>query len=484
MYILRCIGCVAFSVAQAIMVFGQGNPTGLKPNIILIIGDDISYDDIGCYGNSKVKTPHIDSLSSQGIRFDNMYVTSSSCSPSRTSLLTGRYPHNTGAAELHEPLPAHLTFFPELLQQAGYYTALAGKWHEGPETARAYDRMEVGRKNGEGGEERWMDVLDTAYASGRPFFLWLASVDAHRPWSADSQFNVLHDPEREVEIPPTLLGDGETRKDLASYYNEIGRLDSYVGKIVHSLRKKKILDHTVIIFMADNGRPFPGSKTRLQDRGLKVPFIVYWPQRIGQTAVTEALCSGVDVGPTILDMASVMPSPDMQGKSFLSVLKNPSLSFRNHVFSEHNWHDFEAYERAVRTKDYLYVYNGRPQFDNGGSMDVRESPSYGVLEKQLSSGKLSELQREPFTKPRPQEEFYVMSSDSLQIRNEINNASYKRQIRQLRRVLRRWQRETGDTEPKVLTHPVAKPGGGFSKVKGEMPGASRDATHNNNKGPF
>src|SRR5690606_24031382 len=115
---------VPLAVSGPVVAQTKTNP----PNIILVIGDDISYDDIGCYGNGKVRTPNIDRLSETGIRFNNMYVTSSSCSPSRTSLLTGRYPHNTGAAELHEPLPAHLTFFPELLQKAGYYTALAGKW--------------------------------------------------------------------------------------------------------------------------------------------------------------------------------------------------------------------------------------------------------------------------------------------------------------------------------------------------------------------
>lgn len=455
------------------------------PNIILVIGDDISYDDIGCYGNSKVKTPNINWLSEAGIRFNNMYVTSSSCSPSRTSLLTGRYPHNTGAAELHEPLPPHLTFFPELLQKAGYYTALAGKWHEGPETARAYDRMEVGRKrNGEGGEKQWLDVLDTAHASGKPFFLWLASIDAHRPWSADSQFNVLHDPERDVVVPAPLWDDDTTRRDLASYYNEISRLDSYVGKIMQRLREKKILDNTVVIFMADNGRPFPGSKTRLQDRGLKVPFVVYWPEQVGPAGVAEALCSGIDVGPTILDIAGITPSPDMQGRSFVSVLKNPSSSFRNYVFSEHNWHDFEAYERAVRTKGYLYVYNGRSQLDNGGSRDVRNSPSYRSLERLIGSGRLSDLQRDPFVKPRPREEFYVVAADSSQVRNEIGNPLYADHIDRMRDILHRWQRETGDTEPEVLTHRVAKPDGKFRKVKGEMPGASRNATHNHNKGPF
>ena len=142
-----------------------------KPNIILIIGDDISWDDIGCYGNPSVHTPNIDKLAAEGLLFNNAFITSSSCSPSRCSIITGRYPHNTGAAELHTPLPAHLKFFPELLRQNGYFSALLAKWHEGENTRRAYDTLITGMdKNGSGGEAQWINVLRYR-PKNKPFFL-------------------------------------------------------------------------------------------------------------------------------------------------------------------------------------------------------------------------------------------------------------------------------------------------------------------------
>jgi N-sulfoglucosamine sulfohydrolase len=141
-----------------------------QPNIILIIGDDISWDDIGCYGNTGVHTPNIDRLASEGLKFNNAFLTSSSCSPSRCSIITGRYPHNTGAAELHTPLPKYLKLFPELLRAKGYYSALVGKWHEGESTARAYDTLLPGTAhNGSGGELQWVNMLQMR-PKDKPFF--------------------------------------------------------------------------------------------------------------------------------------------------------------------------------------------------------------------------------------------------------------------------------------------------------------------------
>ena len=115
-----------------------------RPNIVFFIADDVSQDDFGCYGHPVIKTPHIDSLAANGMRFDNAYLTTSSCSPSRCSIITGRYPHNTGAPELHVRLPQQQVRFPELLREAGYYTVLSGKNHMFANKDRAFDRITGG----------------------------------------------------------------------------------------------------------------------------------------------------------------------------------------------------------------------------------------------------------------------------------------------------------------------------------------------------
>jgi arylsulfatase A-like enzyme len=457
-----------------------------KPNIILIIADDVSWDDLGCYGNTSVHTPNLDKIASEGLRFTNAFVTSSSCSPSRSSIITGRYPHNTGAAELHTPLPAHLTFFPELLKKEGYYTAQAGKWHEGEHTKRAYDTLIEGDINGAGGEDQWMMLLKNR-PSDKPFFLWLAPYDAHREWQPDDK-NISHDPS-EITVPSTLADTKETRDDLVAYYNEIARLDSYVGHLEKELQEQHIADNTILIFMSDNGRPFPGSKTRLYDRGVKTPFLIKWPKGISRSGIIcNSLISSIDIAPTLLKLAGVESSSSIQGESFERLLQQPQTPFRSFIFTEHNWHDYEAYERAVRTLNFLYIMNLRPKFANQGPLDAVNSPSFRALMNARTTGTLTRIQQDIFISPRPSEEFFLVTKDPEQQNNLIKNPKYKMDVLRLRKILLTWQKETGDTQPTNLTPDWYDRKNGKELPekgkRGEMPGASSHADKLNGKGPF
>ena len=458
------------------------------PNIVFVIADDVNWNDVGCYGNPKIQTPNIDRLARQGIRFTNVFLTASSCSPSRTSILTGRYPHNTGSPELHTPLPAHLPLLPEALRQRGYYTALAGKWHEGPNTRRAYDTLLVDRNaNGEGAEQQWVNLM-RARPKDKPFFFWLAAIDAHRPWSAH-QYGHRHDPKTDVVVPPTLVDTPETRQDLAAYYDEIARLDYYVGELEKELARQGILDNTIFVFTSDNGRPFPGSKTRVYDTGMKTPFIIKWPGGIANRSVTSSgLVSSIDIAPTLLKLTDVAIPETMQGRSFDALLKKPDTPFRQYVFSEHNWHDYAAYERAVRSKDFLYLINKHPELDNGGSIDVNQSPSAKALKTAHKAGKLSPFQNDVFLAPRPADEFFDCRKDPIQARNEVNNPEYAGEVARLQRVLKQWQTETGDSFPEKPTpdwyhRETGKPLP-EQNHRGELPGQATHADHINAKGPF
>lgn len=422
-----------------------------KPNFVLIIADDVGWDDIGCYGNSVVKTPNIDKLASQGLQFNNAFLTASSCSPSRCSIISGKYPHSNGAAELHTPLPANEIPFPLILKENGYYTAQAGKWHLGPNIYHAFDRYtdNNGYKNGDGGEDNWIPFLKDR-PKDKPFFFWLASHDAHRPWGADD-FHITHNPE-DIEVPLFFENTPETRQDMASYYNEIGRFDYFIGEIRNELDKQGVLENTVIIVMSDNGRPFPRCKTRVYDSGMKTPFIVFWPEGIANKGeLSESLISAVDIAPTILEMAGVEIPKKYQGKSFLPVIKNPSAEIRTIVFSEHNWHDYEAHERMARTKDFLYVLNSRPNLTNCGPADSKTSPTQHALNKVRDSGKLTPAQADIFISPRPQEELFDVNNDPLQLVNLASIPLYQNKLKEMRTILTNWQFNTGDTTPDDLT---------------------------------
>lgn len=457
--------------------------------MVFIIADDVSWNDFGCYGNEDVNTPHIDRLAESGMRFTNVYLTASSCSPSRTSIISGRYPHNTGAPELHMPLPGHLDIFPEQLQQAGYYTGASGKWHMGEPAKRGFDTLVIsGDLVGPGGEDQWVNLLRER-PKDRPFFFWFAAFDAHRGWSADTCENP-HKP-GELSVPAGLADRPATRQDLASYYNEIQRFDRYVGAVYETLMSQGVADNTLIIVMADNGRPFPRAKTRVYDSGMKTPFVVWWPRGIARPgAVCDAMVSMVDLAPTLVEMAGEEPSGSYQGRSFQQLFREPGRDFRTYVFSEHNWHDYEAYERMVRTGSSLYLINRRPQFPNAGPADAVTSPSMQDLKRLRDSGLLNPEQKDVFLVPRPEEELYDCRIDPGQVTNVVEDPRYSKQRQELRAILSRWQRETGDTEPDSLTPSwylrdttayVKTPMHG---IRGETPGAANNADEVLEGGPF
>ena len=172
-----------------------------KPNFIFFIADDVSQEDFGCYGHPSLKTPNVDRLAASGMRFDNAYLTTSSCSPSRCSIITGRYPHNTGAPELHVVLPDAQIRFPELLREAGYYTVLSGKNHMFSNEDRAFDKITDG--GGPGREEDWVGHVQNR-PKDKPFFFWLASSDAHRGWSINDEAP-HYDPNDVVILPYMVM---------------------------------------------------------------------------------------------------------------------------------------------------------------------------------------------------------------------------------------------------------------------------------------
>jgi N-sulfoglucosamine sulfohydrolase len=456
-----------------------------RPNFVLIIGDDISVDDFGCYGHPHIRTPNIDALAAGGVRFTNAYLTASQCSPTRCSLITGRYPHNTGAPELHMPLPEGQPLFPLKLKEGGYYTAAAGKWHLGSYAKAAFTRRVSGEGPGE--EENWVSCLRER-PQDRPFFMWFASTDAHRRWNPDEHAKT-HNPEDAV-IPPYMADLPGTRKDLACYYDEVQRLDRYVGLVVQELKRQGVLDNTVVIFMADNGRPFPRCKTWLYDSGIKTPLVVHWPKGIAKASgVSDSLVSVIDIAPTILELAGVQVPDSMQGVSFSPLLKDTKRQVRNYAFAEHNWHDQTAHERLVRWRDYVYIRNARPELDNLVAAHWNE-PSYRDLFGLREQGKLTDAQADVFRSPRPAEALFDVSSDYHQVNNIVGNPNHSQALEHLRKRMDEWQKRTGDTVPENLTQDRfdRKTGKNLFKglvpsKRGTIPGSEQDAQNINGPGP-
>lgn len=492
---LTAFGFIATCLIAAIISAAE------PPNVILFIADDVSWNDYGCYGNEAARTPHIDRLAKNGLRFTEAYLTASSCSPSRSSIVTGRYPHNNGkAAELHLAIDGNLPWFPTLLRAAGYYTAIVGKHHMKSTPGgkhskdKPFDLVDGGNVPGNrGGHAKWVKTVKER-PKDKPFFFWFAAYDAHRAWDADKDWNAdeygpMHKPE-DVIVPPFLSDDPGTREDLASYYNEVTRFDHYIGEVTAALQEEQLLDNTLLFVLADNGRPFPRAKTRLHDSGMKTALVAHWPKGIeGQGITSDSLVSAIDLAPTILEVAGVKQPETLQGVSMKPTFANASAKIRTYAFAEHNWHDYEANGRSIRADGFLYLRNNRPYKAWQGPADSVRSISHQQLIALRDGKKLTKAQADVFLAPRPAEELYQYRKDSHQLTNLAADPKFADVKKQLSSFLDLWVEETGDSVPKDISQDSFDRETGDrirskeNEYRGTTPGEDRDATRINASGP-
>jgi N-sulfoglucosamine sulfohydrolase len=435
------VGAVSLMVSDSLFGVPSRRSETDRPNFVIMIADDQGWNDVGCYGHPHIRTPNIDRLATEGLRFTQAFLTCSSCSPTRCSIMTGRYPHSTGAQELHQPLPADQVVFAGLLKRGGYYTASAGKWHLGEAAKTNFDTVVGGRPSG---CERWVEALQNR-PKDKPFFLWLASIDPHR----DYQPNTIAQPHRpeDVVVPPFLPDVPETRKDLAMYYDEITRMDGHIGRVLDELDRQGVAENTFVLFLSDNGRPFPRCKTTVYDSGIKTPFVVRWPGRVPADVVCDSLVSVIDIAPTLVELAGLETSPTFQGESFVPLLRNTQASTRQYVFAEHNWHDYQAHERGVRSKKYLYIRNALPDLACTPPADAVRSITFQAMRKLRDEGELPPAQQGCFAAPRTAEELYDVELDLHQLVNVAADPKYAQVLRQMRSVHEEWTRQTQDEIP-------------------------------------
>ena len=423
----------------------QPNDNTDRPNVVLIIADDVSSD-FSCF-NGQVHTPNIDQLAEHGVRFENAYVTASSCSPSRNSMITGRYPHNTGAPELHMDLPERQFMFPKAMKDAGYYSVLSGKWHMGEETRPAFDLVVAeGYAKDPTGAARWIQCLQER-PMDKPFFMWFASFDAHRPWEPDS-LGKPFEPTK-VILPAGVPDTPKTRQDVASYYDEVQRFDRYVGGVINELKQQGVFENTLIILLGDNGRPFPRNKTTLYDNGMKTPLIVHWPEgKFNSGAVSPSLVSAIDIAPAILEAAGLSVPPQVQGISLLPVCRKPETEIHQFIFGERNWHTQRACGRMVRWGNFVYMRDFTPG-SYSFQMVEYNTGSYAELLRLRTQGNLTMEQAEAFSTARAEEMLFNVASDPQQLVNLVNDPKYKEELIYLRTALVAWQNRTGDSIPLV-----------------------------------
>lgn len=420
-------------VAGTILFLNTAQSQNTKPSILVLVADDASWRDFGCYGNEVIRTPNIDRLASSGLRFGNAFLTTAQCSPSRISILSGKYPHATGAEDLHTPLPDGQLLLPHYLKSAGYFSGNIRKSHLGPNGDKQFDWY----------SEDLDDFPAFLDASGsQPFFMWVGFKDPHRGYQPGT-ISEPHDPAR-VKVPPFLADTPETRKDLAMYYDEITRMDMGVDSLMKELERRDLTSNTLVIFFSDNGAPFPREKGTVYDAGVKTPMIFSWPGKIKPEMEYNGLVSLADLAPTCLEIAGVDQPEEFQGSSIAGVMEDQSLAGREYIFSERNWHNCDEHIRSLRTDRLKLIENAYTEWPFGTPADITASPSWRDLYLLKQDGKLTQAQRLLFEVPRPTIELYDLKADPLELNNLAANPAYRDTVMALYSVLEQWKEETGD----------------------------------------
>jgi arylsulfatase A-like enzyme len=437
-----------------------------KPNILFLLSDDHSYPYLGCYGHPDVKTPNLDRLAAEGMRFDRMFVSCPQCVPSRAALMTGRSPIATRMARFTSPLPAELVALPDLLRsRAGYFTGVAGRTYhlDGPAAKTKDGESIVGQTLDRHALRTFKDRLDRvdgrgpnnfpklvgdfldAVPPGKPWFLWLGFSDPHHPWSTQGSRGSL-DPST-LTLPPHLPDLPGVRQDLARYLAEIEHCDGDVQAVLDVLQSRGLSDNTLVVFMGDNGMALPHGKGSLYDPGIAVPLLVRWPGVVKPGGTTRELISGEDFTPTMLAAAGVEPTKEMSGVSFLPLLRGEPFEARKQIFAERGPHGGDGQmrpdvlaatfdlSRCVRSSRFKLIYNCTPH-QAVAPVDSQADAGWQEMKRVAAAGELSApLMTTYFKSPRVTYELYDLDADPSELVNLAGDSKFAEAENDLKRAL-------------------------------------------------
>ena len=471
-----------------------------QTNVLLITVDDMSQDSIGVYGCTTPDiTPHIDKLASEGVRFVHSHVTIAVCQPCRAVWLTGRYPHLNGAFGFQTIVPGIPTL-PETLKQHGYFTgAMAKLGHVLPSRKEAWDvkvtaqQLQTGR-NPQKYYQHAKTFFLKAKESKQPFFLMANAQDPHRPFARSSQEqqnrqrkgkkNAKNNaknkannkpnqnssdksnqkPNRtvgqksssqesakarvpfplsrmyqadEVDFPGFLPDLPDVRKEMAQYFSSVHRADEVTGAVLKALKETGFAENTCVIFLSDHGMALPFSKTNCYFHSTRTPWIVRWPGQIEAGKVNkQAMVSGIDLTPTILDITAIPIFEGVNGRSVLPLLKGEQQPQRDVVFTQfHKTAGKRSYEmRSVVHRRFGYIYNdwadGTTIFKNESQSGLTMRAMVRAAEKDPAIAKRVKL----FLYRVP-EEFYDYENDPDAIHNLIDDPEHHEEIQKLQEEL-------------------------------------------------
>lgn len=432
--------------------------TQTRPNFLLLMSDNQSWNHLGCYGDPVVQSPVIDRLAKKGVRFTNAYCAAPSCTPARASMLTGQEIWRLEeGANLWGILPSKFKAYTELLEDADYLVGMEGKgWGPGNYQDGGWSR------NPGGDTYKSFEEFYQNCKADQPFCYWFSSRDPHRPYKTHEE---KKDPDKlaKVVVPPYLPDNDLVRADMLDYYAEIEQFDNDVGLFIEHLTKVGELNNTLIVICSDNGWQMPRGLANLYDFGTRIPMIILMPERFEGNRVVADFISLNDLAPTFLELAGLSIPGEMTAKSLVNILNSGESGIieteRHQIYSARERHAFVRKDgagyggRSIRTNDFLYIrnydYENWPAGDPPlfGDVDAHmlhyPSPTKLFILQHRNDPDVKELFRIAFDK-RSEVELYDLDKDPYQMNNIAENDDYSEVKEMLARKLSDYLIETKD----------------------------------------
>ena len=412
-----------------------------KPNIIIFITHDQGQF-LGCYSSpqtpNSLNTPNLDILAENGVRFTNHFCTAPQCSPSRGGIQTSLYPHQNGLMGLVDrgwTLPKRNKTLPMYLKEQGYTTHLMGFQHEVFDAyTLGYDTISKRRSeplyNCQKMNKNYRNFFEAHQNEENPFYVCIGVTQVHRP------FGVWGDPvdPNRVRVPPYLPDNEIVRIDLSQFYGAIQGVDTCIGNILKQLENLGLRENTLFIYTTDHGEAYPRAKCTLYDPGLKTLLLMSWPGSdiLQWDKVYNQMISNIDLLPTLLELIGAKIPKNIEGRSFLPLLKNEINIFRKEIYSEKSFHEHYDPIRSIRTKEFKFIIN------------FEKSESLYQIGMDIQQDAIGKYMLERIKKPRPNEELYDLKKDPNEILNLIDDPNYKDIVKELRNKLYEWMKRTDD----------------------------------------
>ena len=455
-------------LAQYPEPFGSGgprkavsSPTGRvaaesKPNMLVYLSDDHSQFDSSLYGNDNIPTPQFEALAADGMTFTHAFVASPSCAPSRAAMLTGLMPARNGAEANHTKPNEGTHSLVQDLQAAGYEVAAFGKVAHG-RLAREFGFDHVGKSRSIPDLRKEVRQYLSNRSSDRPLCLFVGTSNPHVAWTAPTTFDPVL-----VEFPPHHLDTPETRRHRAAYYQEIKDLDEFLGT-VRKLAATHLGENTLVVHTSDHGSQWPFGKWNLYDYGIRVPFIASWPGVIAPGTTSNAMISWVDLLPTLVEVGGGEVPKNLDGRSFVDVLRGSRDAHRDAIFTTHTGDGVKNIFpiRSVRTREWKLIHNLHPEFAHTNHSDLDRKPLAGAYWTEWASlAKSDERARAVVDRyfRRPEWELFHVKTDQWEQTNLADDPAQARRLAELKALLAEWMKEQNDqelvhSEPRRLADP-------------------------------